>query len=243
MAELAEILDRSVDLVDLDRLLGPLRPDDEVDAAGPEGPHQFDRGLVAGGTLPYTPLLRARSRALDDRHPNRIAVRDGRRNGSGDNGDSDRTEDNGKRPALRGPDPDHRRCGEAGVSDRVIAAVGDMMIGTDYPENHLPDDDGVGFLAAVTPWLWSADVTFGNLEGVLVDGGEPGKQCSNPKACYLFRSPSRYAYHYRAAGFDVLSLANNHARDFGEEAAAWLRENQTWIHAGQTLVDLLERYA
>ena len=98
-----------------------------------------------------------------------------------------------------------------------IAAVGDMMIGTDYPENHLPDDDGVGFLAAVTPWLWSADVTFGNLEGVLVDGGEPGKQCSNPKACYLFRSPSRYAYHYRAAGFDVLSLANNHARDFGEE--------------------------
>jgi poly-gamma-glutamate capsule biosynthesis protein CapA/YwtB (metallophosphatase superfamily) len=98
-----------------------------------------------------------------------------------------------------------------------IAAVGDMMIGTDYPENHLPDDDGVGFLAGVTPWLWSADVTFGNLEGVLVDGGEPGKQCSNPKACYLFRSPSRYAYHYRAAGFDVLSLANNHARDFGEE--------------------------
>ena len=98
-----------------------------------------------------------------------------------------------------------------------IAAVGDMMIGTDYPENHLPDDDGVGFLAAVTPWLRSADITFGNLEGVLVDGGEPGKQCSNPKACYLFRSPSRYAYHYHAAGFDVLSLANNHARDFGEE--------------------------
>ena len=56
-----------------------------------------------------------------------------------------------------------------------IAAVGDMMIGTDYPENHLPDDDGVGFLAGVAPWLWSADIAFGNLEGVLVDGGEPGK--------------------------------------------------------------------
>ena len=98
-----------------------------------------------------------------------------------------------------------------------IAAVGDMMIGTDYPENHLPDDDGVGFLAGVAPWIWSADIAFGNLEGVLIDGGEPGKKCSNPKACYLFRSPSRYAFHYRAAGFDVLSLANNHARDFGEE--------------------------
>jgi len=98
-----------------------------------------------------------------------------------------------------------------------IASVGDMMIGTDYPDNHLPDDDGVGFLAAVTPTLSAADVTLGNLEGVLVDGGEPGKKCSNPNACYLFRSPTRYAELYRRAGFDVLSLANNHARDFGEE--------------------------
>ena len=98
-----------------------------------------------------------------------------------------------------------------------IAAVGDMMIGTDYPKNHLPDDDGIGFLANVAPVLSAADVAFGNLEGVLLEGGEPGKKCSNPAACYLFRSPTRYAYHYRAAGFDVLSLANNHARDFGEE--------------------------
>ncbi|NNF40845.1 MAG: CapA family protein [Woeseiaceae bacterium] len=98
-----------------------------------------------------------------------------------------------------------------------IAAVGDMMIGTDYPQDHLPDDDGVGFLADVAPYLASADIAFGNLEGVLLDGGEPGKKCSNPSACYLFRSPTRYAHHFRAAGFDVLSLANNHARDFGEE--------------------------
>jgi len=91
------------------------------------------------------------------------------------------------------------------------------MIGTDYPNNHLPDDDGVSFFAAVTPWLSAADVAFGNLEGVLLDGGEPGKKCSNPNACYLFRSPTRYAELYRTAGFDVLSLANNHARDFGEE--------------------------
>jgi hypothetical protein len=98
-----------------------------------------------------------------------------------------------------------------------IAAVGDMMLGTDFPENHLPDDDGVSFLAAVSPRLRAADITFGNLEGVLVDGGTPAKKCKNPSACYLFRSPTRYAQHYRAAGFDVLSLANNHARDFGEE--------------------------
>ena len=97
-----------------------------------------------------------------------------------------------------------------------IAAVGDMMIGTDYPRNHLPDDDGVGFLADVAPFLSAADIAFGNLEGVLMEGGEPAKKCRNPNACYLFRSPPRYAKHYRDAGFDVLSLANNHARDFGE---------------------------
>ncbi|MGI9222560.1 MAG: CapA family protein [Woeseiaceae bacterium] len=98
-----------------------------------------------------------------------------------------------------------------------IAAVGDMMIGTDYPRNHLPDDDGVSFFAAVTPFLTAADIAVGNLEGTLIDGGEPRKQCKNLSACYLFRSPARYAQHYRDAGFDALSVANNHARDFGEE--------------------------
>lgn len=111
-----------------------------------------------------------------------------------------------------------------------IASVGDMMLGTDYPENHLPDDDGVSFLQAVTPILSAADLTFGNLEGVLLDGGEPGKECSNPNACYLFRSPSRYVQHYKAAGFDVMSLANNHARDFGE--AGRRASMQTLSNAG-----------
>ena len=113
-----------------------------------------------------------------------------------------------------------------------IAAVGDMMIGTDYPEDHLPDDDGVSFLQAVVPFLSAADIAFGNLEGVLVDGGEPGKICKNLDACYLFRSPTRYAEHYRDAGFDVLSLANNHARDFGKEgrSATMLALDSVGIH-------------
>ena len=98
----------------------------------------------------------------------------------------------------------------------TIAGAGDIMLGTDFPENHLPDDDGFGFLVALTPVLSGADITFGNLEGVLLDGGEPAKKCSNPKACYMFRTPTRYAKYLQAAGFDIISLANNHARDFGE---------------------------
>ena len=90
------------------------------------------------------------------------------------------------------------------------------MIGTDFPLNHLPDDDGVSFLSAVAPTLSTVDVAFGNLEGILLDAGVPVKQCKDMSRCYLFRSPPRYAAHLRDAGFDVLSLANNHALDFGE---------------------------
>lgn len=97
-----------------------------------------------------------------------------------------------------------------------IAAVGDIMLGTDFPENILPDDDGTGFLRHVAPILSAADIAFGNLEGVLMDGGEPVKQCGSSMRCFLFRTPTRYAGHLAAAGFDLLSLANNHARDFGE---------------------------
>ena len=99
----------------------------------------------------------------------------------------------------------------------TVAAVGDIMMGTDFPQNILPDDDGVSFLAAVTPVLTTPDVTFGNLEGVLEDGGEPVKQCKDARVCFLFRTPTRYARYLAQAGFDVMSLANNHARDFGEE--------------------------
>lgn len=98
----------------------------------------------------------------------------------------------------------------------TVAAVGDIMLGTDYPHDRLPPPD-LNLLAPVAHTLQQADITFGNLEGVLMDGGEPVKQCSNPAHCYLFRTPTRFVEQLKEAGFDVLSLANNHARDFGEE--------------------------
>jgi poly-gamma-glutamate capsule biosynthesis protein CapA/YwtB (metallophosphatase superfamily) len=39
-------------------------------------------------------------------------------------------------------------------------------------------------------------------------------------ACFVFRSPTRYATWLRDAGFDVMSLANNHAQDFGDPGRA-----------------------
>ncbi len=91
------------------------------------------------------------------------------------------------------------------------------MLGTDFPQNRLPPDDGRAQLADAAPYLRRADIVFGNVEGVLMDGGEPVKECKDPSACYLFRSPARFARTFADAGFTVMSLANNHARDFGEE--------------------------
>jgi len=118
-----------------------------------------------------------------------------------------------------GPTPEQlaaQRTAELACARITVAAAGDIMLGTDYPENRLADDDGVALLSEVAPIFSSADIAFGNLEGVLLDGGEPVKTCKNPAACYLFRTPARYANHLADAGFTVMSLANNHARDFGE---------------------------
>jgi hypothetical protein len=97
-----------------------------------------------------------------------------------------------------------------------IATVGDIMLGTDYPQDRLPPSE-LRLLEPVASTLQQVDIAFGNLEGVLQDGGEARKQCSNPAHCYLFRTPSHFVQQLKEAGFDAMTLANNHARDFGEE--------------------------
>lgn len=97
-----------------------------------------------------------------------------------------------------------------------IVGVGDMMLGTNYPStSYLPANGGKDLLRDVLPILQNADVTFGNLEGTLLDEGGTVKRCSNPSLCYAFRSPENYIEHFVEAGFDVLSIANNHTGDFG----------------------------
>jgi poly-gamma-glutamate capsule biosynthesis protein CapA/YwtB (metallophosphatase superfamily) len=96
----------------------------------------------------------------------------------------------------------------------VVRAVGDIMLGSTYPDSRdMPPNDGKDILKKVTPLLQNADITFGNLEGPLVEGGVTGKKGANS---YAFRTPPRYGRYLKEAGFDVLSVANNHANDFGE---------------------------
>lgn len=109
-----------------------------------------------------------------------------------------------------------------------IIGVGDMMLGTNYPSaNYLPPNDGKDLLAPVNDILKAADVTFGNLEGTVLDKGGNVKHCSNPKACYAFRMPEKYVDNLQTAGFDFVSIANNHVGDFGapgrENTVAYLK--------------------
>lgn len=99
----------------------------------------------------------------------------------------------------------------------TIAAVGDIMTGTNFPnKSYLPADSGRYLWTQVRPYLQQADIAFGNLEGTILDKGGEQKECNNPKLCYLFRSPEYLAENFRESGFDLMSVANNHANDFGK---------------------------
>lgn len=90
------------------------------------------------------------------------------------------------------------------------------MLGTDYPDDRLAPNDGKTLLSNVASLLSEADITFGNLEGTFGTAGTAEKACPDVRRCYVFRMPPRYAHYLKDAGFDVVSLANNHARDFGD---------------------------
>lgn len=91
----------------------------------------------------------------------------------------------------------------------TLVAVGDILLdrgvarqieryGTGYPFSHVKNI------------LTGADVTFGNLECPL-----SGK-CDPAEKRYRFQAKPRYVQSLVKAGFDVLSLANNHSTDCGQ---------------------------
>lgn len=111
------------------------------------------------------------------------------------------------------PTPTRSRISES----LTIAAVGDIMLGsTSINDTFLPPNDGADMLKEVTPILSKADIAFGNLEGPMLEGGSNTKCPPRATRCFSFRVPTRYGKHLKNAGFDVLSLANNHAGDFGD---------------------------
>lgn len=108
----------------------------------------------------------------------------------------------------------------------TIVAVGDMMLGSAFPSKYnLPPDDAKNSFKAVDTFL-KGDIVFGNLEGCFLNSGNSTK-CKgiNPNNCYAFRMPDSYAGVFKKAGFNLLSVANNHMGDFGNKG----RKNTTKI--------------
>ena len=115
------------------------------------------------------------------------------------------------------PTPTETATPEPQAVEATIMAVGDIMfhgaqIDAAYDRKTKTYDfnDSYRF---VTDILSSADLTLGNFECTL---GGPGKPWSQPDSM-SFNAPDTAADALAAAGFDVLSTANNHTNDRGRD--------------------------
>jgi poly-gamma-glutamate synthesis protein (capsule biosynthesis protein) len=106
--------------------------------------------------------------------------------------------------------------GPAAPAARIrVVAVGDVLFGR-YSESrqYLRVPVTKRPFAAVRPILASADVAFANLECPML--AEPRRFRTHRRL--TFRAQPADAALLARAGFDVISIANNHARDFGLDA-------------------------
>jgi poly-gamma-glutamate synthesis protein (capsule biosynthesis protein) len=105
-----------------------------------------------------------------------------------------------------------RKAPVAPSAELRIAAVGDIMLGgTAAPEMQKYGYDYP--FERTKNILKQGQIVFGNLEGPLTDGGVAGTAKQ-----YVFRSPpDKVAPALARAGFNVVSLANNHTLDYGPE--------------------------
>lgn len=87
----------------------------------------------------------------------------------------------------------------------------------------LPPDPG-RLLGGVIPLTRAPDLMIGNLEGTLTDVAASSKCEPGSTDCVAFRSPPAYGRLFAAAGYDVLSVANNHAHDFGDAGLTETRQ-------------------
>lgn len=94
----------------------------------------------------------------------------------------------------------------------TITAVGDLLFDS-APKRLIQSSGGKAPFAAVASRLNKADVTVGNLECALSNRGTPV-----PGKAFTFRGDPRAVDGLRWAGFDLLALGNNHARDYGDLA-------------------------
>jgi poly-gamma-glutamate synthesis protein (capsule biosynthesis protein) len=113
---------------------------------------------------------------------------------------------------LRDPEryPLRIRYARAVPEITTLAAVGDIMLGRRVGDRHLADPGAP--LKPLAKRLAAAEITLGNFESTLSTAGSPTQGGDS------FAASPRVTSELRAAGFDLLSLANNHVGDYGDRA-------------------------
>jgi poly-gamma-glutamate capsule biosynthesis protein CapA/YwtB (metallophosphatase superfamily) len=99
-----------------------------------------------------------------------------------------------------------------------IKAVGDIVPGTNYPQDRLHPQNKVLF-QSVKPLLKGADILFGNFESTLTNYPFSPKGVGGG-LIVAFRTPPSYTQLLKEAGFDVMSVADNHSFDFSDQGFA-----------------------
>ena len=96
--------------------------------------------------------------------------------------------------------------------EMTLVAVGDIMLA--HRLRPFIEEYGPSYPYKYTAHIFKeTDISFANLESPLSTKGEP-----IPDKEYTFRANPKVAEGLKEAGFDVLSLANNHILDYGEGA-------------------------
>lgn len=95
-----------------------------------------------------------------------------------------------------------------GGSSVTISAVGDVSLARELV-SRMEANGGDYPYALITQFI-TGDIGLANLEGAMTDRGEPWRKG------YTFRTPPRFTPGLANAGFDVVSLANNHSMDYGQ---------------------------
>jgi len=120
------------------------------------------------------------------------------------------------------------------VSTVTLALAGDTMLGRAVANTLEHAGPGVLFSDEVVEAASAADLFVLNLECCISERGEPWPAPGKP---FFFRAPPVATEVLAALGVDCVSLANNHALDFGEQALLDTFEHLeragiAWVGAG-----------
>lgn len=97
----------------------------------------------------------------------------------------------------------------------TLALAGDTMLGRGVADRLGADPSAPLVSAEVEATIASADLFVLNLECCLSERGEP---FPDPHKPFFFRAPSAAAQRLAELGVDAVTLANNHALDYGADA-------------------------